>query len=482
MHAAFLVAVLFALNSIRLQLDSLLIPNLLERLGRAGLVLLLLSLGGVALYLLRRFSLQRLSRFARALVLILSPLVLFNFGQGLWVTPRYASMLRDKPTASTLPPKRPNGAPRVLWLVFDEMDERLAFPEGAALVSLPEFERLRAGSIYATNAYPPAGATLLSMPAYITGRLVSKAREIRPDELELRFPDSSERGGWSTYPNIFARARAEGYNTGLVGWYHPYCRLFNESLTTCTWYTGTAITDAEKLTVFQNMLFQLRNVLQSLPLWKRLDTPRRFDDQLFGKRDRTNLKTGRLDIHRAIRADALEIVVRPELGLTLIHFPIPHPPGIYDRRTGRFSTAPEASYIDNLALTDKTFGELRRALEDARLWDSTNIIVTSDHWLRYDVLNTVSGWLAPEDHALIGGTKSHRVPFILKLAGQTEGFRYDSTFNTVVTHDLILALLKGELSQPQQIVKWLDEHRSTGSGLYDDATAERERKETPKDE
>jgi hypothetical protein len=458
MHAAFLVAVLFALNSIRLQLDSLLVSSLLQRLGRAGLVVLLLLLGVVAVYLLRRFPLRRLSRFAQTLVLILSPLVLFNFAQGFWLTLQYASMLSDKPTASMLPPKSPNRA-RVLWLIFDEMDERIAFPEGAPRVSLPELERLRAESVYATNAYPPAGETLLSMPAYITGRLVSKAKQLRPDELELRFTDSDERVFWSKYPNVFSRARSLGYNTALVGWFHPYCRLLSESLTTCSWQTGMAVTDDEKLTVVQNMLFQLRTLVLSLPFWKRVESTQQLDDLLFRNRARRNFKASFIARHQAIRAEALKTITRPELELTMIHLAVPHPPGIYNRRTGRFSTEPESSYLDNLALTDKTFGELRRTLEDARLWDSTTIVVTSDHWLRFDTLKSLAHWRSPEDQALVG-LNSHRVPFILKLAGHTEGFRYDSTFNTVVTHDLILALLRGELNNPQQIVRWLDEHKS----------------------
>ena len=34
--------------------------------------------------------------------------------------------------------------PRVVWLIFDELDERVAFAARPANLSLPEFDRLRA--------------------------------------------------------------------------------------------------------------------------------------------------------------------------------------------------------------------------------------------------------------------------------------------------------------------------------------------------
>lgn len=60
---------------------------------------------------------------------------------------------------------------RIVWLVFDEADQRLAFGERAATLKLPEFDRLRSQSLFATIAYPPANQTLSSMPALINGKL-----------------------------------------------------------------------------------------------------------------------------------------------------------------------------------------------------------------------------------------------------------------------------------------------------------------------
>ena len=59
-----------------------------------------------------------------------------------------------------------------------------------------------------------------------------------------------------------------------------------------------------------------------------------------------------------------------------------------------------------------------------------------------------------------------RIPFVLKLAGPHEPITYDPAFNTVLTHDLLLALLRGEVSGPQSVVAWLDAHRSIGDSPF----------------
>jgi hypothetical protein len=59
------------------------------------------------------------------------------------------------------------------------------------------------------------------------------------------------------------------------------------------------------------------------------------------------------------------------------------------------------------------------------------------------------------------------VPFILKLAGQREAARYEPAFNTVVVHDLILAILGGEVLSPADAVAWLDQSLDRREPLRD---------------
>jgi hypothetical protein len=103
--------------------------------------------------------------------------------------------------------------------------------------------------------------------------------------------------------------------------------------------------------------------------------------------------------------------------------------------------------MDGAALTDLNLGELRREMEGAGVWNDTTVIISSDHWYR--------------EANEMDGKMDHRVPFMIKLSGQTTGATYDRPFNTVLTQDLMLAILRGEVSTPQHVTRWLDEHRES---------------------
>jgi hypothetical protein len=76
-----------------------------------------------------------------------------------------------------------------------------------------------------------------------------------------------------------------------------------------------------------------------------------------------------------------------------------------------------------------------------------------------------------EDEAAWGGLEDRRIPFILKMAGAGgERIAYTPAFNTVLTHDLLLAILHGEVSGTTGAAAWLDRHRSIGRSPYDERT------------
>ena len=127
--------------------------------------------------------------------------------------------------------------------------------------------------------------------------------------------------------------------------------------------------------------------------------------------------------------------------------------------------AGDRGYLDNLALVDRTVGELRRAMERAGTWDQTTVVISADHWWRTEMWSR-GPFLTKEDAALSGTKMDHRIPFVVKLAGQQEPVIYDHPFNTVLTHDLLLALLRGEVSSPQTVAAWLDAHRTIGDSPY----------------
>jgi hypothetical protein len=205
----------------------------------------------------------------------------------------------------------------------------------------------------------------------------------------------------------------------MVGWYHPYCRQFGDCFDSCS---------AEP--VFLSAI------------GRKADRPfaNRVADQLL-----TILPTNRRRLavksYLSILEGARALLDDPRPGLVFVHFPVPHVPAIYDRRSGRLSVTRFSNldgYLDNVALVDRTIGELRQLLEAQGRWDDVTLLVTADH-----------GW---RERATYDGIRNREVPFLLKLAYQQSGLVFEKPFSTVATGELLAAILRGSVSQPEDVV------------------------------
>jgi arylsulfatase A-like enzyme len=349
----------------------------------------------------------------------------------------------------------------VLWIIFDEMDQHLVFGDRPSTVKLPELDRLRRESLYATNAYPPAPFTYMSMPALISGKLVSRVTPIRADELLINFDGQQGSVAWSEQPSVFSAARQSGFTTGLAGWSHPYCEVIGDNLTQC----DEVKEKGAEITLRSSMFLQAEGLISTVPLVQQATLPL---IQHVGFLNRIVTKTERQKYtvrYQYVLQSALKAATDRDLDLVLVHSPMPHPPGIYDRSRHEFTLEGRSSYLDNLALVDRTVGELRQAMEAAGTWKNTTLLISADHWWRSEMWARGPFW-TKEDAQVAQGRMDHRIPFVLKLAGQSQAVTYDQPFNTVVTHDLLLALLRGEVSTADSATNWLDRHRSIGDSPY----------------
>jgi hypothetical protein len=152
-----------------------------------------------------------------------------------------------------------------------------------------------------------------------------------------------------------------------------------------------------------------------------------------------------------------------QIDFLFAHLPTPHMFAVYDRARRDFMLSGRIDYLDNLALVDRTIGELRRELEHDGLWDSTTLIVSSDHGLRPELWRGHYGWDAQMEQ--LSAEATSRVPFIVKLAGQHTPVRFEQPFSAVVTGDLALAILGGQVSTAPEAAAWLDAHATTGSAI-----------------
>jgi hypothetical protein len=413
-QVAFLAVLLVPLNLLRGKLDL--------RLTKVMPYAPLLLTGGLAgLFALVRWN-RAISRAVAGLVLLLFPFFLFNMAQIGW---EVVKLCRAAPVPGEGPLAPFNetkvARPRVVWIILDELDQRVAFQERPAGLNLPELDRLRGEAVFAERAVPPGSATIISMPALIVGRVLADAEPAGRSDLDITFRDTSQTTNWSSQPNVFSRARAAGFNTGLVGWYHPYGRIIASSLNRCEWVAYPPYDQrwgSDLLSVMQNQ------VLAGLPFQSR--------------------RLHRLAYSKTL-ADAQQLVADPRFGLVLCHLPVPHFPGIYDRHKNKFTLTNfdvAESYLANLIVADQALGELRRTMEKSGTWETSTILVSSDHWWR--------------EATTLDGKLDKHVPFLLKLAGDHQPVTYTPEFNTVLTHDLILAILRGEVTHPDDAIRWLD--------------------------
>lgn len=385
------------------------------------------------------FAFIRWHRRVRALaaftVLILTPLIPIAVLSATWNLSRGAVATRQSPPpVANRPPLT-----RVVWMIFDEMDQRVAFAARPATVALPAFDRLRAEAVVATSAFPPSTQqTVLSMPALTTGRLVEEAEDAGRDDLVIKFADAPNVASWSDQPTVFSRARERGFDTALVGWAIPYCRILGHTIRRCEWFPHVLNYEPFDLSLPGVVGYQLAIAASTVPFATRFVT--RLDDGALRRR-------AHIGVYRRVLKSATSLVSDASLGLVLVHWPIPHQPEIYNRFRNDFTVRPDGTYLDNLVLADHALAEVRRVMEAAGVWATTHVLISADH-----------SWRIPTRRVPIGGEPrvDPRVPFILKIAGRQAPVEYRREFNTVLTHDLILALLDGTITTASDAVRWLD--------------------------
>ncbi|HEV7681155.1 MAG TPA: sulfatase-like hydrolase/transferase [Pyrinomonadaceae bacterium] len=456
-RVAFLVILLRALNGVRIQFQSLSTGHLRLVFGRIGFFVLGVSLLALLMVVIARYGLPRVTRVAAFVALILFPFGVIGFTQATFQLIKYRALVsHERPSLPLLPVGKDQR--RVLWVIFDEMSADVAFQHRPVALRMPEFDRFQSVALSATNAYPPAGRTLQSIPALLTGRLVADVKPAGPEELLLTFPSQNESVGWSQQPDILTTARKAGLNAALVGWYHPYCRIIGDRLTSCFWQPASQVTTPEKFSVARALLLQNSDLLRLVPFTAAVR--QRLQPQ------ETDFRAAHLTDYLALADRAAQLAANPEINLAFVHLPVPHPPYIYDRNRGVWDTTGPLSYLDNLALADLTLGKLRQAMERNGTWDNTTIVISSDHWWRteyWDIRKPI--WSSADDSFRAEGA-NHRIPFLVKLAGQKTSVMYDASFNTVLTHDLVLDILSGKVAAPEGLTGWLDTHKSIGESPY----------------
>ena len=332
------------------------------------------------------------------------------------------------------------GQPRVVWMIFDELDYRLVFEQRPAGVKLPEFDQLENETLRANNAYSPADGTVFSMTQAILGQqmIVKQAG----CDLQVTRPGTGETTTFNSLPNLFSDSRQLGFNTALVGWFIPYDRLLSGQLNFCQWYPWPPFESARGATFSSTVRRQIASLAWSFRV-----------RQVYADLCQDSLQT------------AISVSTNASYGLALFHLPPPHRPGVYNATKHKisiwdtiFRMSGSQGYFNNLALADYELGEIRQAMVTSGQWDKTWIIISADH-----------SWRSSRN---FDGKRDLRIPFFIKPPGPAGTEVYAQQFNTLLTHDLILAILRSQLTNQQDVVNWLDTHRDEQNFIPASSTAD----------
>ncbi len=417
-------------------------------------VALLALLAFAAVNLRPGVSLPRFRRARPRIALVFSFLVLpevLLFVQLLW----YGYQARNlNPPFTPAPPqaaRETTPTPRILWIILDELSYDQVYAHRYPGLALPNFDRLAKQSVVFTDAVPTAEYTRRALPSMFTGlSLRSTQPSVNGRKLYLYSRNTGKRTLFDPQDTVFADAQRAGLQTAIAGWYEPYCRLLPGVLNHCFW------TYSDELPAgLSDHGTTLQHTVEPFIHFLRLS----FRPAGIGAVMPTH---GALDVRRH-RADYVSLLAASDIlltsgqpGLIMIHMPIPHPWGFYDRKNGTFPDH-RTSYLDNLALADAYIGRIRAQLEAQGLWKSTNVLVMGDHsWRTSDVWATSAHWSPEEQAASRNGSYDPRPGYILKLANQGTPAEINDSFDAVRTRALLDQLIRGSITTPRQLGRWVN--------------------------
>jgi hypothetical protein len=358
-------------------------------------------------------------------------------------TQRLHEVVRDPPAEA--------GRPRVFWIVFDELSYQQVYERRFPGIELPAFDALAAQATVFTHTVPAGGMTEIVLPALMTGEPIDDVRPL-PSGSQLKI-HNKHTGVWRLFDDhetVFQDAQDLNYRTAVAGWFNPYCRILPDVLDHCFW----AFHESAKNTMDPRAPWG-SNLMQPWLHFFRFGLGYRIGSIFMNFRGQNDIDAQQHIAEYVTLSDAADRILEdPSLGFALIHMPIPHPNGIYDRRTGEFAIR-NSTYLDNVVLADRFLEHLRSKLEQSGQWDSSTIVVMGDHsWRTNFMWRNMPGWAGEEELASQGGQFDDRPAYLVKLPGQQVGAHIDVPFAVVNTRMLFDALLMQKIRSKEDLAAW----------------------------
>jgi hypothetical protein len=349
---------------------------------------------------------------------------------------------------------------RIIWVVLDELSYQQTYEHRFPGLQLPAFDALAANATVFTHAQPFDIYTEVVLPGLFAGKPFDAMRTTPTVELSVHNALTGKWQNFQQHDTVFQDALNAGYSTAITGWYNPYCRIISAVLDSCYWtYRSPSNLMQPSDSILTNTLDPLKlltwMVLNVAPAHVRVYFMRR----LHIPEEKVSITQGHIDDYKDLAARSNKLLRDRSYGFILLHLPVPHPWGIYDRHTGKFITT-GSSYINNLALADKCLANIRQTLEQTGQWDSSTVVVMGDHSWRTKQLwhlpHPGYGWAKEDDIASHGGQYDPRPVYIVKFPGQTTGTRIDTPYSTVNTRKLFDNIMSHQLTNAADLTAWVN--------------------------
>lgn len=310
--------------------------------------------------------------------------------------------------AAPAPSSNAASKPLIAVILFDEMSWKIS-REGMENGTLPELARLSEQAFYAEHAISPADSTLASVPAILSGKLSGDSLANLEKQWSTQYFTPEKESELRKLGSIFGDAKAVGRNIGVAGFWIPYCRLYSEWLDSC-------------LNIHVDSVLGEREFFGYLTAYVR----RRF-------RPSVNWP----GIHTELTKSGKILLADSRMDFVYLHLSIPHFPQIYDpqRKVMLSRGMDEPGYIANLALVDRTIGEFRAILERTKRWESSTIILISDH-----ALHPSRTWKGKS-----AATAAPHVPFLVKFPQQVKPVAFVHKVDLANFRPILKEILQGGL-------------------------------------
>lgn len=371
----------------------------------------------------------------RAAVRGLMALLILAGCNAVWMVPQLVYLgLQHQPSHPVVPTTHsvlasdetaPKTDGRIIWLLFDELSYDQTFEHRFPGLAMPSFDELRSQSVVFSNLKPVGINTDLVIPGLFLGKPVAKIRSGLNGMPSLQLAGNQQWQPFDAQATLFSEAQRQGWTTGVVGWFNPYCRILAGTLDYCFWRMADGELDGPLPTKssLQNAMSPIQNMIgwvEGKPSFLR--------------------QVHQADL-AAIMPAATALIRDQSIRFVFIHLPVPHPPGIYDRQTGTVGGG--GTYIDNLALSDRVMGELMSSINATPMAGKTTVIVCSDHSWRLSIWQAIGLWSKEEEMAS-GGRFDPRPVLMIRFPGQQAGHEVSERFDEIRIHEIIERMLRGQ--------------------------------------